>query len=356
MVSFGYGSLGRRLLIVRGAPAGTSVLGQVTPLHFSRPRDALDFLRRLTAEPGSLALLRRLYAEDSSTPPADKERLLELLAWRLASGELKARIVTPAPAQYLGEPAPDTSAPGKAPTQDARPNPIVPMEYIILARRESNEAVDSTRRLNATINAIVFLGFARETPPSQIASSYPGVAETERAGIAQAAFDLDVTLQEIRYLGLDRTRPEPDVAPALVKTAELEHQRVSLQAARFADRIGALRFDRHDDDRERSVTMAEYPQVAGAEAKHLGYSSELLGESMGRLRYEPTLQSRESSPLAEEVRSLAAAQGAQTPAVVGRLGEGLSGLLFEGGFDARVRAGAAGSSDESGTPGDAPGT
>lgn len=353
MVSFGHGSLGRRLLIARGAPARTSVLGQITPLSFSRPGDALDFLRRLAAEPGNLALLHRLYAEESSTPPADKERVLEVLAWRLATGELKARVVTPAPAHYLGEPAPDRSVPGKAPAQEPRPNPIVPMEYIILARRESNETVDATRRLNATINEIVFLGFAREAPLSKIARSYPGVAEMERMGLAQAASNLEATLQEVRHLGLDRTRPAPDVAPAYVKTAEIEHKRLSLQAARFVDRIGTLRFDRHDDDRERSAMMVEYPEVARIEAKHLGCSSELLGESVGTLRYVPTLQSRESSSLAEEYRSLSTAQGSQTPVAVARFTTGLSKLLFSGGFDARSRDGAARGSDD-GARGDDP--
>lgn len=309
MINLGRRALSQLLFVGHRAPPPATGAQRI---RFTSPRDALDLLRRLTTEPGQITLLRRLLAEDHATARgfdrADHQ-ILEIVAQRLFSGQLTASVVRPPPPDHqIGAPAPIDITPGEAPEEKPRPSPIVPPEYIILARRESSETINGDRALEAKLGKLSHVGFTPLRPPSKVAGAYPSVADAEALRLQKAEGDLEAAIGLRRYAGYDKTRVPSVVAGVYPKSAEIEHKRTSVLVAGLGYRLDSLRFERHDPNRLRSSISAEYPDVAALEVKNTSHAVERLGEAVERLKHEPTRLPRASSALAGEYPSVARAE------------------------------------------------
>jgi hypothetical protein len=150
--------------------------------------------------------------------------VLEMLAERYVRGALDLVHVHEVEPQIPGFPLQDGAA-AAAPTQenkagDLKPSPIVPQEYPVLARVESDGVVAATLKLCAEIAELMFGAFVFEKRPSTLAQAYLGTSTETGDGVASKAGDLSITLGlELHAFGPDKP-PKPDVPDAYVLAAK----------------------------------------------------------------------------------------------------------------------------------------
>lgn len=243
MISFVTGGRRERVIIGKG-----SQLDGARNVVFADARAALDFLRRLSGEPGHMNMLRRVFAETMSTASLNHKsdhEILEQLAWFIAARRLQVMEVTPLYPVMRGggEPAQVKKEVGKGVTAKPLPDPIVPPEYIILARKEANSLIDRTRELVALLNQLLFMGFSRLPNISKLASEFTSLAELEAEKLDKAAFNLDAMAQGLRFNGFDPTRLLSDIAPSLPRVAEMEGNIVDAAIRGLNIDLHRLRFD-----------------------------------------------------------------------------------------------------------------
>jgi hypothetical protein len=134
--------------------------------HFTDAPIALHFLSDFLDDAAALASLRRALLEDYGVLDVLRMSARDVLwtyAGLLASGVLRVVIHAPPPLKiHIHEDATSAEQPiASRPDEEAKPSPIVPVEYIILARREADEVLGSTARLVAELEALLYGGFGR---------------------------------------------------------------------------------------------------------------------------------------------------------------------------------------------------
>lgn len=189
-------------------------------------RGILAFLRGVSVDRRGMLELRRLLAVElgrSSIHNLRDDVVLEMLAERYVRGALDLVLVHEAEPEFPGFPVQDGAAAAAPATEnkagDLKPAPIVPQEYPVLARVESDGVIDATLKLVAELTDLLFGAFVSEKRPSTLAQAYLGTSSETGDGVGSKVGDLLITLGlELHAFGPDKPR-KPEVPDAYVLAA-----------------------------------------------------------------------------------------------------------------------------------------
>lgn len=231
----------QQLTIVRAFEArGEAVVREFTSEHL-----ALTFLQRLVGADVDILNVRRELEgtrETTDVMRMSDYEILRTIAELLARGALKVIVTALArPTLSVGvDSAKAKAAPGKAPPIEHKPAPIVPQEYPILARVESNEIINSTRRLVADLQKLVHLLFNRNLPPSQVAAEYVSTAGEVASETRQAIGGLHINIEQLLFRFGSLLRPKPAVAPEYATLGKTEGKLAGGILVSFSAGLSAL--------------------------------------------------------------------------------------------------------------------
>jgi hypothetical protein len=260
---------------------------QFTIVRAFEVRDAAD-VREFTSEHVAMTFLHRFLGSDahvqtmrreleSSRETADIMRMSDIEVFRslavlLASGLLKIIVDAIAPPIIsLGfESAKGKAEPGKAPPIDHKPAPIVPQEYPILARVESNEVVSSTRRLVADLQSLLHVLFNRNLPASQVAAEYISTAKEVAADARRAIERLQMSIERLLHRTFARAPQPSAIALELATLGKTEGKLAGQIITSFAASFKSLLWqetERPTDEGPRRVLRGVGTSLRGGKAQ-----------------------------------------------------------------------------------------
>jgi hypothetical protein len=257
--------------------------GLPSPRVFADEQHALAFLRDFFDDAAALERMRQELFETyqrTNVMRMSQRDLLREMAGLLARGIVRAIQSEVSLAQVYLEA--DKSKKGTwskgAGESKNIPSPIVPPEYPILARRESDQVIDSMLALTRDLEAQLHQLFKRLVPPSQVAPEFVATAADESAKIERSVFDLKAKIDEFLYRGIDAL-PEPALPSEYVAMAESEAAGVqSVTAAMAAE----LRMQLYDGRPIAMPTPAIAPELlAVAESTAATIEASLEGMTSG---------------------------------------------------------------------------
>ena len=145
------------------------------------------------------------------------------------------------------------------------PSPIVPPEYPILARRESDQVIDAmldlTRKLEEQLHDL----FNRLVPPSLVAPEFVKTAAEEAQKIDHAVFDLNAKIEEFLYRGMDAL-PEPAIPSEYVAVAANESRQIQSSIEAMAAELNKQLHDGRPIEMPRPAIAPELVTVAESQA------------------------------------------------------------------------------------------
>jgi len=186
----------------------------------------LTFLRSIAEDRSTMLELRRLLAESLSRSAIFRLRddaVLEQLAEQYLRGSLSLTIVRPLDVELEGftvEGAPATAVTDqKNKPEETKPTPEIPPEYPALARVESDKVIDSTSKLNARLDALLFSSFGLAKRVSTIGRELKSVASEQSFATNAMRNALDATLAVQLHAPGAFSKPTPQVKDAYLAAA-----------------------------------------------------------------------------------------------------------------------------------------
>lgn len=273
-----------QISLVRAAEART----MDPPIGFTDEHHALSLLLRYFDDEGAVVRLRRELFESyerTQVMGMDRYDVLREMARLLARGIMRAVYnEVELPRVYLES---DKATAGKRTTGkgDGKtlPSPIVPPEYPILARRESDQVVSSTRQLTALLDKQLHDLFKRLVPPSQVAPEYVSAAEETGQKVDRAVFDLKTKIEEYLYRGMS-ARPEPSLPPELVAVAESEAAQIKSSIEAMTKVLDRELYDGRPIEMPKPEIAPAIVAVAESEAEAIkGSIQAMIGSLKGQL-------------------------------------------------------------------------
>ena len=199
--------------------------GKGARVKFTSQRDALEFLRELTKGASNMESLRQVFSKELASPTLfdrANEEVLEQIAWRLWMGLLSVTVVELPQHPFHGGALKAKAKPekGKAKEDKHKPGPIVPIEYIILARRQSNAMSNETRKINNRVNNEKHLVYKAIPRKSALSPEFQSVAGITGNKIRDAVANIEGRLNGQRYRGfkpLKRVSLVSDTCPHIAE-------------------------------------------------------------------------------------------------------------------------------------------
>lgn len=282
-----------KIVLRRGAQQVTLVRAaearQMTPPRiFADEHHALSFLREFFDDASALERIRQelfdLHERTDVRKMSERE-VLRAMARLLARGIVRAVQTRVELAQvYLesdkAKQGPRSTGKGENKTL---PSPIVPPEYPILARRESDQVIDAMLELTRKLEDQLHDLFNRVVPPSLVAPEFVKTAAEEAEKIDHAVFDLKAKIEEFLYRGMDAL-PEPKIPSEYVQVAADESRQIVSSIEAMAAELNKQLHDGREIEMPKPSIAPEYVALAQSEADSIeGAIKGMIGDLAAQL-------------------------------------------------------------------------
>lgn len=243
---------------------------------------------QIADSPGGLKYLRNALVDASPMPvPEDisPDDLIEQIEARVVEGALTFVFLRPYDA-----PTPGFTVQGEATLvsedkknkgEEIKPAPEIPPEYPVMARKESDQVISSTAKLNADLTKLLFGMFGRERRQTTIGRVLVNTAAEQSDRIHAARLKTDITLEVGKWAGGGLDRPKPEV-PVEYKNAA----KSTGEMAKFATDKLAASLGPHDPTKSGKPAPAvpeTFVQVASGTAQGTKSAAVALGSSFNSM-------------------------------------------------------------------------
>jgi hypothetical protein len=273
--------------------------------HFGRTRplgrEAIEeTLTAIAQREGGMAYLRSTMLHElpaTLVTPMDNAEVVRQLGERIKTGSLSVVFLRPKDARvpaFLSEGAgPGSAEAPKNKAEDPKPSPIVPYEYPVVARVESDQVIDSTAKLNAELSALLFGMYGRQKRGSSIARTFVVVADEEGNGVKLASTNVDMKIGIELHQGPGSGRPPSTVPVTYVATAKTTGEQTKLAVERLSRQ---LTLQPNSASRPAPSVPETFVGVAGQTAEGAKSTTASLGQSLTTLMHaKPFVRVRASA-------------------------------------------------------------
>lgn len=256
--------------------------------------------------------------------------VLNVYAALIAGGMLRITVNEIEPVHLdLGEgTATGASAPGQEAPQEIKPPPIVPQEYPILARVESDEVMSSTRKLVQALQDLKFLGFSHLKTPSQIAHEYMATAKSTAESTRAEIDDLSIDVESELYRKSDMRRPPSEVGDEMIASAKSTSKQAGFVVERMSRDLSQALFEKRNLESPPSTLATAFLDAASSTSAGIKGAVTNMRFDLERLGAKAEERTLPSPELSLECKQLGVTQAKQISATLNHLAADLGSMLF----------------------------
>lgn len=299
------------------------------PSEFS----AYVFLFSFAETAGNMGALRHGLFEAHQTLDVfsmSERDVIAAYAEMIARGLLRVTVTDIEPVHLdVGELSAEGQAkPGEAPPIEEKPAPIVPQEYVILARVECDEIRNTTRDLMQALVELLYSGFPRIKTPSQIARVYESVAGETSEGTRNVIEELDIEVGKQLHRASDLARPPSAVADELMLTAKDTGKRSGWVAESLSQQLNRSLYEPRELESPTPALPNVFMDTAELTSGGVRGAVGSLSANLNRLGAKTDEKSLPQPALPGEFKSFGESQAQKISATLGGLSSGFGSLLF----------------------------